>query len=179
LKWGKMSIVSNTRGVKWVYHFAAVYFIVKGSPDESDDESDPSLASDGPDLDDIVAKDLQMEKDYEPFPPFPWRGTKSRPTALSVENSLVKCPPDLVAGVHVLVKVNAFRYVAKLIRDYDNDEDFAPVVGFRSLPPGTSPATRFKEEERDMFDVEWDDIIEVLPCPRAQLMTSTRMVYIF
>lgn len=44
------------------------------------------------------------------------------------------CPQNLKQGVYVLAKVKPqFRYVAQLSEDYDDLEDYAPVIGLKSL----------------------------------------------
>ena len=81
-------------------------------------------------------------------------------------------------SVYVFAKVKPqFRYVAQLSEDYDDLEDYAPVIGLKSL--NQDDADTFREDLSDAFAVSLSDVIEILPTPIANFLSSTRIVLVF
>ena len=78
----------------------------------------------------------------------------------------------------MLAKVKPqFRYVVQLSDDYDDAEDYAPVTGLKCTNP--DDADTFKEDPTDQFDISLQDVVEILPTPATNLLSSTRVTFTF
>lgn len=92
--------------------------------------------------------------------------------------AVLACSKNLKQGVYVLAKVKPqFRYVVQLSDDYDDAEDYAPVTGLKCTNP--DDADTFKEDPTDQFDISLQDVVEILPTPATNLLSSTRVTFTF
>ena len=60
---------------------------------------------------------------------------------------------------------------------YDELEDYVPVLGLKRVNQGNTDT--FKEDTADQFDISLQDVIEILPTPVTNFLSSTRVVFTF
>ena len=89
-------------------------------------------------------------------------------------------PADIKEDVWLLVRIHggrrratSFRFVARARQDLDDDDGETLVQGFRSTNESRSV---FVEKDRDVFYVDYTDIIAVLETPELELSATARTI---